>query len=205
VERFGLFELDDVVHTSEVNPQFPPPPKLAIVVTENPFACDGTFRVFGALSGAQPGETIAFTSTRPDVIMNGPADASGNQQLRWECPAGRTGPVTLRAVGQSSGRSGSADFREFTPPPLTMTFVENPFHCDSNFRHFADLSGALPGETLNYTSNPPEQLLPGTADAQGNHPMQWECAPAYAGQVTLTVVGATSHKSVTITFLTVAP
>ncbi|MGB5758187.1 MAG: hypothetical protein WBM50_14815 [Acidimicrobiales bacterium] len=79
---------------------------LRVNLVENPFACNGEARIFGGLTGAEPGEQVTFTSPQATDIAPGTADADGALSIRWVCApdkAGTTWEVT--ATGVSSGRS----------------------------------------------------------------------------------------------------
>ena len=79
---------------------------MAITITENPFACNGTARVFGTISGATPNGTISFTSPQASNIRSGEADASGNRDVRWVCDAAQAGTIwQLTATDDATGRT----------------------------------------------------------------------------------------------------
>ena len=95
-----------------------------------------------------------------------------------------------------------------TPAPtitLNLTVTENPFRCDGQSRVFGQLSGALPGETLSYSSVPPQTLTNGVADSNGDHPLDWQCNPGDSGPDTLTARGLSSGRSGSVTFQMVSP
>jgi hypothetical protein len=95
----------------------PAPAVLTLTVTENPFRCDGQFRVFGHLGGALPGETITYSASPPATVSNGTADSNGERSIVWQCNPGETGPQTLAARGATSGRTGSVTFQVVSPSP----------------------------------------------------------------------------------------
>lgn len=87
------------------------PTALAIVLNENPFACNGEVRIFGRLTGAEPGEEVAFTSPQASAIKNGVADENGELPIRWSCTADRVGTSwDLTATGVTSGRAVTFSF-----------------------------------------------------------------------------------------------
>lgn len=89
--------------------------------------------------------------------------------MSWECDIGTSGPVTLRATGLTSGRMGSVTFQTIVAGTLTITPIPGdvPFHCGSGaLEPFANLSGAAPNETIDYTTEPSDFGVPsGSADA----------------------------------------
>jgi cytoskeletal protein RodZ len=88
-----------------------PPAALNVVLNENPFACNSEVRVFGRLSGADPGEEIAFTSPQASDIGNGTADENGERPIRWSCGPERVGTSwDLTATGVTSGRTVTFSF-----------------------------------------------------------------------------------------------
>jgi hypothetical protein len=87
------------------------PPPLVIDLIENPFRCDGESRTFGGLTGASPGEQIAFSSPQATGILNGTADGDGATPIRWQCDPDQVGTVwELTATGVESGRSVTFSF-----------------------------------------------------------------------------------------------
>ena len=87
------------------------PTALTVTVTEDPFACDGTARVFAQLSGADPNEEVAFSSPQSPGLRSGTADANGELPVRWSCDATQAGTVwELTATGVTSGRTVTFSF-----------------------------------------------------------------------------------------------
>ncbi len=80
--------------------------EFSVVLTENPFTCNGEVRVFGTLSGATPNGQISFTSPQASDIRSGTADETGSRPIRWSCTPDQAGMVwELTATDDSSGRS----------------------------------------------------------------------------------------------------
>jgi hypothetical protein len=72
------------------------------------FACDGSRRPAGTLSGAHPGERVAFSAPGLGPLLPGTADAAGRLTVHWRCDPIHAGWTwTLQAVGESSGRTGA--------------------------------------------------------------------------------------------------
>ncbi|MGH1488101.1 MAG: hypothetical protein ACRBK7_01700 [Acidimicrobiales bacterium] len=87
------------------------PPALVVDVIENPFKCNGESRIFGGLTGASPGEQIAFTSPQASGILNGTADGDGATSIRWQCDPDQVGTTwELTATGVESGRTVTFSF-----------------------------------------------------------------------------------------------
>ncbi|MEL6983646.1 MAG: hypothetical protein AAFO29_14560 [Actinomycetota bacterium] len=87
------------------------PSELTVEVIENPFACDGEVRVFAGISGADPNESVAFSSPQSPGLRSGEADAEGNLPIRWQCDAAQVGTLwELTATGETSGRSVTFTF-----------------------------------------------------------------------------------------------
>ena len=200
------------------------PNALQVVLTEEPFICDGGTRQFAQLSGAAPSEQIAFTSPQSSGISPGTADGDGVLPIRWNCSPDQAGTVwELTATGQTSGKTvtfifagalaadegGGATATTATtaggattaaPTALVVDLIEEPFRCDGETRVFGGLSGAAPNEQIAFTSPQSSGISPGTADAEGNLSIRWNCTPDQAGTVwDLTATGETSGRSVSFT------
>lgn len=77
-----------------------------VVLTENPFTCDGGARVFGTLSGATPNGQISFSSPQTSGISPGTADETGSRPMRWSCSPDQADTVwELTATDDATGRS----------------------------------------------------------------------------------------------------
>ena len=196
--------------------------ELRVTVAENPFVCDSETREFALIGGADPNENVAFSSPQADGLRSGMADASGELPIRWQCEPSQAGTTwVLTATGETSGRSVTFQFAGVTDPgdpapdpgddpapdpdpeptALAVEVIENPFVCDSETRIFAGLSGAEPNEQVAFSSPQSPGLRSGTADADGNLPIRWNCDPDQAGTMwELTATGETSGRTVTFTF-----
>lgn len=87
------------------------------------------------------------------------------------------------------------------PNALRVTVGEDPFICDGGTREFALIGGAEPNEEIAFTSPQSEGIRNGTADANGELPLRWQCDPQQAGTTwELTATGVTSGKTVTFLF-----
>ncbi len=89
----------------------PEPTALSVELIENPFSCDGGTRVFAGISGAEPNESIAFSSPQSSGLNPGTADADGNVAVRWVCDPEQVGTTwELTATGETSGRTVTFSF-----------------------------------------------------------------------------------------------
>jgi len=80
--------------------------EFTVVLTENPFTCDGGARVFGTLSGATPNGQISFSSPQTSGISPGTADETGSRPMRWSCSPDQADTVwELTATDDATGRS----------------------------------------------------------------------------------------------------
>jgi hypothetical protein len=84
-----------------------PPGTLSVRLDENPFICDSTSHHLGMISGAQPGERIAFTSSTVPGLLPGTADGNGNLGLIWQCDPTQNGQSWSVNATSASGRTGS--------------------------------------------------------------------------------------------------
>ncbi len=88
-----------------------PAEEMVVEIVEDPFVCDGTVRVFGELTGADPTEEVAFTSPQASDISSGTADDTGALSIRWSCSPDQAGTTwELVATGVTSGRTASFSF-----------------------------------------------------------------------------------------------
>ncbi len=80
--------------------------EFTVVLTENPFTCDGGARVFGTLTGATPNGQISFSSPQTSGISPGTADETGSRSMRWTCSPDQADTVwELTATDDATGRS----------------------------------------------------------------------------------------------------
>jgi Cutinase len=93
-----------------IRPTSPPPPppnppplgSLSYSLSENPFLCNSSSRVFGQITGAQPGETFSFSSPQASLpLRSGPADPNGVLPINWIAagPSRGSGRVKLVQPG----------------------------------------------------------------------------------------------------------
>ncbi len=187
------------------------PNLLEVMISEQPFICDGEKRVFAQLSGGAPNEEIAFTSPQTANLASGTADANGGLPINWSCTPDQAGTTwELTASGVTSGKTVTFIFSGAlaaegdpaadpgaAPAALTVELIEDPFVCNSEGRVFGGLSGADPGEDVTFTSPQASAIKNGTADANGDLSIRWSCTPDQAGTVwELTATGVTSGRSV---------
>jgi hypothetical protein len=86
------------------------------------------------------------------------------------------------------------------PGSLSITLTENPFRCDGASRAVGRLSGAAPGERIDFSSPDVGGLLSGTADGAGALGLIWQCNASDAGRSwTVTATGASSRRTGTFT------
>lgn len=190
----------------------PDPNGLLISLTEDPFICDGGVRPFANLSGAAPGEAVAFTSPQSSGILPGTAAADGSLTIRWQCDPEQIGTTwDITATGETSGKTVTFSFTGADsagatatipgPTELTVSLIESPFKCDGETRIFGGLTGAASDEEIAFTSPQASGLRNGQADADGALPIRWQCDAAQAGMTwELTATGVTSGRAVTFTF-----
>lgn len=191
------------------------PNALQVVLTEDPFVCDGATRQFGQISGAAPNEEVSFTSPQSAGLRNGQADADGVLPINWQCGAEQAGTTwELTATGITSGKAATFIFAGVTEAPpvtneqpaaaageMTVAVFEDPFSCDGTSRVFGELSGADPNEEISFTSPQATGISNGQADAQGVLPIRWLCGADQAGTTwELTATGVTSGRTVVFSF-----
>lgn len=181
---------------------------LRIAVPDEPFICDGTRKPIGDLTGAEPFENITFRSDEVDGISDGQADASGALRLHWRCDAGEAGTTwQVRVRGVESTKTGeftltAARFDESALPEPTVTMLEDPFVCDGETRPVAAITGFVPREVIDFSSNDASGLIDRSADAGGGVTARWQCDRDDIGkiwQVLAEGVGSGRKVSITIT------
>jgi hypothetical protein len=85
---------------------------LQVSLSEDPVHCDGSRRSFGTILGAQPGETIEFSSPGIESLLPGRADSSGMVTMHWVCSSRHVGWTwSMSAVGTTSERTVTFEFR----------------------------------------------------------------------------------------------
>lgn len=100
---------------------------------------------------------------QPSTLPGG-ASPSGASQ-----PPGQPGPPAVPAASS-----------------LSLTISENPFVCNSQSRVFGRLSGAVPGERIEFFSPQATIALDaGTADSSGQQALKWYCDPGESGDIVL--------------------
>jgi hypothetical protein len=78
--------------------------RLTVTLTENPFRCDGGTRGLGYVSGAAPGERVAFSSPQLGTLRTGTAGRDGRVPLTWMCQPS-DGGTNWQVIGR--GTSGA--------------------------------------------------------------------------------------------------
>lgn len=204
----GTVDLSTTVPLAET----PDPNALDVVLTEQPFVCDGGTRPFAQISGAAADEQVTFTSPQSPNILPGTADAAGELPIRWQCDPDQAGITwELTATGVTSGKSvtfifaGAVDAGgtvvDSEPTELMVVLTEDPFSCDGVSRVFGSLSGAEPGEQVGFSSPQASGILNGTAGDDGNLDIRWQCDADRVGTTwELTATGLTSGRTVTFSF-----
>ncbi len=210
----SVVETTTTTETVPTTAPFDPATDLRVTVAEDPFVCDGGTREFALIGNADPNENVAFASPQASGLRTGTADANGELPIRWQCDPEQAGTTwQLTATGETSGRTATFLFAGVTeaadpdepdpvdPVELTVEVIEDPFACDGGTRVFAGLSGLEPNETVAFSSPQSPGLRSGTADAEGNLPVRWQCDPEQAGTMwDLTATGETSGRAVTFSF-----
>ncbi len=186
--------------------------KLVIDVAADPFPCDAKRRPIGTITGAQPFESITFSSPQGSDIRGGQADDRGELELNWECTRAEAGTTWLvTAAGTESGKTGQFQIvgdRALPGPEqdIQATVEEDPFVCDGESRRFAVLANFAPVEVVDFTSDQASGLIDGRADADGSLPIRWQCGRDDVGKTwTLTATGVDSGRSITISFTGAEP
>ncbi|MEM7273781.1 MAG: hypothetical protein AAF547_11925 [Actinomycetota bacterium] len=204
--------VDQTTTTLPTTTTVDPATQLLVAVTEDPFICDGSVRQFAMITGATPGEQVAFTSPQSSGIQPGTAAEDGTLAIRWQCDPEQVGTTwELTATGAQSGKSvqfsftgADADGSTATTVPSTtleITLIEDPFRCDGETRIFGGLSGADANEQIAFSSPQSSGIQPGMADANGELSIRWNCDASQIGtEWQLTATGVTSGRSVTFTF-----
>jgi hypothetical protein len=108
---FTVTEMAPAPTSTLATPTTATPAVLSVALNENPFVCTGERRAFGRISGAIPGETVAFSEAAIGGLQSGTADGSGAVTIHWRCNRENAGQGwTVTATGVSSGRSVTFSF-----------------------------------------------------------------------------------------------
>jgi len=174
--------------------------------------CDGTDRPAAIVAGAEPGETIEFTSPMPIDAADGVADEAGTHELRWRCDELESQLTwELTATGSESGRSTRFTITGSDRDPILDTILivdetNDVVRCDDTTQTVALLSNAQPNEAVRFTS-PDSAFLPrAMAGPDGGIEVRWTCSPDQDGlQWRLTATGDSSGRTAEITFTGQAP
>ena len=100
-----------ITFTGVADPQGGAEPTIASgTLFEDPFACDGSRRPVGSLTGLLAGEYVDFESPQADSLREGRADGSGELVVNWQCDASDLRPDgtmtwDVTATGRQSQRS----------------------------------------------------------------------------------------------------
>ncbi len=82
---------------------------------------------------------------------------------------------------------------------LRADVFNNGVFCDGTERRAAIIFGAVPGETIAFSSPMPVEVADGVADEQGTYQLLWSCEPNEASlSWDLTATGTRSNRSVTL-------
>ncbi len=151
-------------------------------VFNNGVFCDGTARKAAIIFGAEPGETIAFSSPMPVEVVDGVADDQGTYQLLWSCePNEASLSWDLTATGSTSNRSVTLRLNGSHQDPggrtLVFTPARRPLVCDGTSRSVGRLENAEPNEPVDFTAAGVESLRQGQADRAGALTVNWRCQP----------------------------
>lgn len=189
--------------------------QLEIVGGSSEVYCDNTERSVAEIRGAEPGERIVLSSPKPIRLsaeqVNATADADGAYRLTWRCGPTEAGqPWELRIQGQDSGRratvffTGTATDRDIVDT-LEITLLDDTFVCDGTMKVLGELSNAEALEAVIFTAERADNLVDGTADAEGRLTLRWRCSPDEAARWQVTARGLQSSRVGEFTIVGVAP
>ena len=172
---------------------------LAVMYQTEAVICDGQPQLVAEISGAEPGEVLAFTSALPVEFPDAVADDAGTHRVSWSCqPEEARLRWTLAVTGRSSGRTADITFggTEEPEPTLVLAFApaEDPFTCDGQLKPVGTLSGARPDESLTVASSHTGSSVH-RADGLGEVPLWWRCQPAEAADWEVSVDTETGDRS----------
>lgn len=174
--------------------------------------CDGTDRPAATISGAEPGETIEFTSPMPVDVPDATADATGSYELTWRCEeleAELTWEIT--AAGVESGRS-----RRFLitgsdrDPELDELLLYEPraneVLCDGTAEVVGRVENAEAHEPIEFSSADTGAIPATVAGPDGVADVRWTCSEAQDGEEwRITATGSRSGRTVEFTLRGRAP
>ena len=161
--------------------------------------------------------TVATTSSAPGTTRGaGTAPvAPSTAQLRDPAVAApTTAGLPPTSVGTAAPRTSAPTSATTTAPrattspsgPLEVSLNENPFRCDGARRAFGTVSNASAGERVAFIASGIGELLPGTADGNGNVTIHWRCDANDAGSLwSITATGMASGRSASFDFKGAAP
>jgi hypothetical protein len=113
-------------------------------------------------------------------------------------------PATQPASSQTQPPAAQPTQPGAAPEQLTVMLTEDPFRCDGGTREVGYVSGAAPGERVQFSSPQLGPLSTGTAGSDGRVPLNWVCQPSDAG-TSWQIVGR-GASGVTVSFtVTAAP
>lgn len=153
----------------------------------------------GTTRGAGTAPVAPSTAQLRDPAVAAPATAGlpptsvGTAAPRTSAPTSATTTTAPRATTSPSG-------------PLEVSLNENPFRCDGARRAFGTVSNASAGERVAFIASGIGELLPGTADGNGNVTIHWRCDANDAGSLwSITATGMASGRSASFDFKGAAP
>ncbi len=144
--------------------------------------CDGSSKVAGRITNAEPNELLDLTGSEGTDLSSMLADAGGRAEVRWSCSADQDGlRQTITATGRTSGRTVELTLVAEGPKPaepgdIVVDLVEDPFVCDRGRRPLARLSNLTPNAAVAFEATPPVAgLRTGQAEPDGTLPVFWQC------------------------------
>ena len=185
---------------------------LAAVPEPDGVYCDGTRRPAATISGAQPGETIEFTSPMPISPPDLTADGDGVAQMTWRCDETESRLTwELTATGVDSGRTARFTITGSERDPLLDTILIHEattevIVCDNTSRTVATLSNAEPNEVITFTSPDSSSITPTVAGPGGDVEVRWTCSAEDDGaRWLITARGDSSKRTAEFTITGQAP
>ncbi len=195
-----------------------PTVETEMVFTPTPgfVACDGARRTVGYLAGAQPLESVTFSSPAIGSLETSKADADGRATVTWSCREEEVRTWPVRASGLTSGKSATFDIVGEPPTPqvegpIQVELVENPFSCNRQRRPVAKLSNLTPGVQVAFEASPSNGALePGTSNSSGSMTLYWQCDRSQGGtEWNITAaeqsLDGTDKRSASLAFTVIAP